>query len=378
MLVFTPAVPALLLAAAAPTPDDALLDQQWALEVIDAPGAWALTVGSGQRIGVVDTGLVRAHPDMQGVDAGGYDFISDPNLSGDGDGRDADYEDVALLGELAHGSHVAGIIAAATDNGEGIAGLNWDAQVVSARAVSGTQGGTNIDIMEAALWLAGGEVNNVPPIDVPVDVINMSLGFEGGCDAFAQGIVDEILARGIPIIAAVGNHGDDFGRTGNTVLSPADCAGVIAVGAVDDAGAQTAYTNDDGPVDVLAPGGSRTLGVVSLGAGETYAAQQGTSMAAPHVAGVVSLMRAVNPAMSPSDLRAVVLSTSTAGRVVDAAAAVAQAEAGGPGAAGDDPGGCTSTRSHVPAPLGALLSALGLIGLTRSCTSRACNRARWS
>jgi serine protease len=359
--------------ATAATNDVLLVDgQQWALDMIRIEDAWAISQGSGQRIGVVDTGLLRDHPDIAAHDAGGYDFVDDseaPAGVGDGTaGRDGDYVDTSPTGDgasLSHGSHVAGIIAAQTNNGAGIAGLNWNATIVSARAVSGATGGLSFDIMEAALWLAGGEVAGVPPIDAPVDVINMSVGFGGGCDAFAQDIIDDIVARGITVVAAVGNHGALFGLTDTEVLAPASCTGVIAVGAVDRDGALTDYTNSDGIIDVVAPGGAEGNPIVSLGTGDAYVGQIGTSMATPHVAGVVSLMRAVNPALSPLEIEAMLrgLTTSCTGcggvPLLDAAAALQAAQAGEAEAAG----GCASVPT-LPLTL-TLLLVLGARAMRR-------------
>lgn len=343
--------------------DPLLVDgTQWAIDMIRAEDAWAISTGTGQRIGVVDTGLVRDHPDIAAVDGGGYDFVNDENADAPDAtlGRDDDYSDTAPDGPLSHGSHVAGIIAALSDNGVGMAGINWDATLISARAVAGTAGGTNIDIMEAALWLAGGDVAGAPAIGAPVDVINMSVGFENGCDAFAQDIVDDIVARGIPIVAAVGNHGDVFGRLDQTVLSPADCTGVVAVGAADANGALTDYTNDEGVIDVVAPGGTLTKAILSLGSQGDYVGQMGTSMATPHVTGVVSLMRSVDPSLTPLEIEAMLraLPATCAGcgdaPLLDAAAALEAAQAGEAEAAG----GCAA--SPMP-PFCCVLVALLLV-----------------
>ncbi|HEY4223560.1 MAG TPA: S8 family serine peptidase [Myxococcota bacterium] len=358
--------------AAATGSSDPLVAQQGALDVIDMDEAWAITHGAdGQRIGIVDTGLFQAHEELQGgVVAGGYDFMSDPALAGDGDGRDGNFEDDGLNGKLAHGSHVAGILAARGDDGVGIAGLNWNANVVMARALSGTQGGTNIDIMAGARWLAGLHVDGVPDIDKKVDVINMSLGFPGACGD-TQKDVDDILAQGVLIVAAAGNHGADFGGvTDDTVQAPANCDGVISVGATDFDKAQTGYTNSDGRIDIVAPGGdgSPNGAVLSLGAGASdYELQQGTSMATPHVTGVVSLMLAVDPTLSPQAISAILLALPSTcsgcnqAPMLDAKRALDAVRGDGPTQVTQ--GGCAQTPgSSSSTPATAALFATALAG----------------
>ena len=295
---------ALILAALpALTPDDpGFAQQQQAFDRIFLPAAWELSTGGGQRIGVVDTGLVRATTDLE--DEGGWNFLAGAS------GNDA-YDETGP-GPLAHGSHVAGTIASLGDNGAGLAGVNWHASVVSARAltVDGSQG-NNLTIMAAARWLAGLDVANRAgggdaPVIEPVDVINISLGVPGGCDAQMQQDVDDILAAGVVLVAASGNHGGVFGNGSDEVNAPAACDGVISVGAFDSDFNQTAYTNANGRVDLLAPGGVDNDPIFSWGfEANTIIGQQGTSMAAPHVAGVVSLMRDLDPALSPDEIRTI-------------------------------------------------------------------------
>jgi serine protease len=342
------------------TPDDpGYLQQQAAFDRIRMSEAWELSTGNGQRIGVVDTGLVRATDDLD--DEGGWNFLA-------GSDGDAAYDETGGGGALAHGTHVAGTIASRGDNGVGIAGINWDASVVSARAltVDGTRG-NNLTIMAAARWLAGLAVENRPgggaaPRIAPVDVINLSLGVPGGCDAAMQQDVDDILAAGVVLVAASGNHGGIFGDVSDEVLAPAACEGVISVGAFDGDFNRTAYTNANGRVDLLAPGGVDGDPIISWALAEdTLIGQQGTSMASPHVAGVVSLMRAVNPTLTPADIRDILLALPTKNGAVVLAArlAVEAAAAGAPPGGNDDDdlaagGGCSA---------GAGASPLAVVGL---------------
>ncbi|HVO88631.1 MAG TPA: S8 family serine peptidase, partial [Casimicrobiaceae bacterium] len=177
-------------------PNDPLYPAQWnltdALAGIDLPAAWDLETGSPNIIvGVVDTGI-RSHPDNIGRILPGYDFISDKDSARDGDGRDPDAtdegdwtEDGECFGAPAeasswHGTFVAGLIAANANNGIGIAGVDWNAKVVPARAL-GRCGGLLDDVYAAVRWVAGLPVDNVPPNSYPAKVINMSLGGEHGC-----------------------------------------------------------------------------------------------------------------------------------------------------------------------------------------------------
>jgi serine protease len=349
----------ILAALPALTPDDpGFAQQQQAFDRIFLPEAWELSTGGGQRIGVVDTGLVRATTDLE--DEGGWNFLA--GASGD------DAYDETGPGPLAHGSHVAGTIASLGDNGTGLAGVNWHASVVSARAltVDGSQG-NNLTIMAAARWLAGLDVANragggdAPAIE-PVDVINISLGVPGGCDPQMQQDVDDILAAGVVLVAASGNHGGVFGNGSDEVNAPAACDGVISVGAFDSDFNQTAYTNANGRVDLLAPGGVDNDPIFSWGfEANTIIGQQGTSMATPHVAGVVSLMRDLDPALSPADIRRILTSLPERnGQVVlDAKAALDAVVGDGPGdddnGGPDGQGGCGATAGGSMATLLVLL-----------------------
>jgi serine protease len=348
----------MLFLALALAASDPLFAQQKALPEIHAPEAWQITTGvDGQRVGVVDTGLVRIHEEMIGKDDGGWDFLENKS----------DYTDnqpvASANGPMFHGTHVAGIIAASGDDGKGTAGIDWKAHVVTARALGGDGGGTNITSMAGARWLAGIHVDGVPDIDKPVDVINMSLGFQEQCDPATQQAVDEIVSKGIAIVASSGNHGTDFGTSYDSVNTPANCNGVISVGAVDFDGNVTDYSNvKDGPVDVVAPGGTEQIGIESLGAGpSSYVPMQGTSMAAPHVTGVVELMLALDSSLSPSDIKDLLKSLPSCSgcqghAMLDAKAALAAVQNGGTKVT--ESGGCSSTGG---APFALALVAFSVI-----------------
>lgn len=301
-------------------PDDPLYPSMWHYQAINLERTWDITVGSPRVVvAVLDTGILfdplrpeRSHPDLAGQVLPGYDFISDPFRAMDGDGRDPDPYDLDDE-ESYHGSHVAGTIAAASNNGIGITGVAWQAKIFAAR-VLGRGGGTTQDIAEAALWAAGLPVPGVPQNQNPAQIINMSLSGFGQCAAVP--IYSEtfslILSRGVIVVVAAGNENDDASK-----YSPASCPGVLTVGSVNQQGRRAYYSNYGLRVDVMAPGGETTPtpqgGVLSLyrtpqGFGYTW--YQGTSMAAPHVAGIVALMKAVKPSLTPQEAITVLKATA--------------------------------------------------------------------
>jgi MYXO-CTERM domain-containing protein len=303
------------------TPNDPGLGQMWHLDAIQARTAWDQTRGlATQRVGVVDTGTRRTHQDLASKDETGFDFISISNVAVDGDGRDAEYNDPGDGGDCGfgpeedswHGSHVAGTIVAAADNQVGIAGVNHNARLVTGRAL-GRCGGSDGDILEAMAWMAGFNVDGVPDIGADrVSVINLSLGADTGCGQVQQDFVSAIVNAGTQVVAAAGNSGNQV-----PVAAPASCTGAIAVGAHGPGvGRPLANYSNFGPrLDIIAPGGEQQNdvdeGVLSACGpqNDCYTFQQGTSMAAPHIAGVVSLMQAANPGISRDDIVDILQST---------------------------------------------------------------------
>jgi serine protease len=286
-------------------PNDPGFNQMWHLTEISAPVAWDISTGlSGQRIGIIDTGLVLGHEDVGSRAVGGFDFVSDFGQANDGDSRDGNYNDPGDDcggGDSWHGTHVAGTIGASTDNSLGIAGLNWSAGLVIARAL-GRCGGDTVDIMDAMAWLAGVDVPGAPAVGGNrVSVENLSLGGFGECTAYEQDVVSATIAQGVTIVAATGNDG-------GAVNSPANCTGVLTVAAFGPDRARTAYSSFGPEVEIVGPGGvlggDNSGGVLStLGPStDTYAFYEGTSMATPHVTGVVSLMQARNPNLTPAEV----------------------------------------------------------------------------
>ncbi len=313
-------------------PNDPRYTEQWQYYEttggLRLPAAWDVTTGSGINVAVIDTGY-RPHTDLSGQFIGGYDFITDTAISADGNGRDADASDPGDstsagqcgAGEPSstsswHGTHVAGTIAAKTNNGVGVSGVAFNSKIVPVR-VLGKCGGYTSDIADAIIWASGGSVSGVPANPNPARVINMSLGGGGACDTTTQNAINSARSRGTVVVVAAGNENSDASGS-----NPANCAGVVTVAATNRSGGRAYYSNYGSVVDVAAPGGDvRTSGggiLSTLNSGtstpgaDSYAFYQGTSMATPHVAGVAALMLSKNPSLTPDQVESTLKSTSRA------------------------------------------------------------------
>lgn len=294
------------------TPNDPAVQYQWHYPLINLPTAWDVTTGdSDVVVAIIDTGILPNHPDLQGQWVPGYDFIRNSEVAGDGDGIDPDPTDPGVGAEAGsgsyHGSHVAGTVAAAGNNGVGVAGVAHGVRVMPLRALSDT-GGTSYDVAQAVRYAAGLANDSGRLPDRHADVINLSLGGEG-FSSITQALYREVRDAGIIVVAAAGNEASS--QPGY----PASYEGVISVSAVDAQRQITRYSNRGTFIDVAAPGGDNSRdvagdgypdGVLSTGATGAGAEREyaytfisGTSMAAPHVSGVIALMKSVNPALGP-------------------------------------------------------------------------------
>ncbi len=316
---------------------DPLLPAQWALHDpvagISAPGAWQVTAGVPEIVlAVLDSGLLVDHPDFVGHVLPGRDFVWDALRARDLDGPDGDAsdpgdfvvksqcDDSSPAGSSSwHGSHVAGI-AAASANGIGTVGVAPGVSLLPVR-IGASCGIDPIDLAEAIRWAAGvgragtavgGIVNKHP-----ARIINLSLSFPGPCPPYLEDAVADALRSGALIIAAAGNEGRSAAGT-----FPGNCPGVLAVFATDETGARASYSNH-GAVDLAAPGGSVSdqpdRAILSAGdegrerpLRRNWIVKQGTSMAAPHVAGVAALVLSVTPELTPGQLWNILIESARA------------------------------------------------------------------
>jgi serine protease len=337
------------------TPNDPSYSSQWhyyeTAGGLNLPTAWDSATGVGQYVAVIDTGY-RPHADLAANLVGGYDFISDTFVSNDGNLRDSSaldpgdwtttnycYAGWAATNSSWHGTHVAGTIAAVTNNSVGVAGVAYGAKVVPLR-VLGKCGGYNSDIADAIAWSSGATVSGVPANPYPAKVASLSLGGRQTCPSVMQTAINTARSRGTIVVVAAGNS-----QANASAFAPANCTGVIVVASVNRSGGRAWYSNFGAIVDVAAPGGDTSStsanGVLStLNTGtttpgsDTYVYYQGTSMATPHVSGAAALMFSVNPSLTPDQIESLLKSSSrafpaTCGQcgsgIVNAAAAVAAA-----------------------------------------------------
>jgi serine protease len=325
---------------------------------------------------VIDTGI-RPHADLDGQIVAGYDMINDATVGNDGNARDSDPSDpgdwvaanecgtgTSASNSSWHGTHVAGTIAAKTNNSLGIAGIAFNAKIQPVR-VLGKCGGYTSDIADAITWASGGTVSGVPANATPAKVLNLSLGGSGSCGTTTQTAINGARSRGASVIVAAGNSAVNASNA-----TPANCSGVVAVAALDRYGARAYYSNYGTVVALAAPGGdmrsSASNGILStLNAGTTtpgadnYAYYQGTSMATPHVAGVAALLYSLKPSATPDEIRTALTSSARpfAGScsgcgsgMLDAAAALTAISTSYPTVAESETNNTLATADPISAP----------------------------
>ena len=289
--------------ATAVVPNDARYAEQWHYPAISLPDAWELTTGSNAvRVAVLDTGLIN-HPDFScGRLLPGFDFVDE----------DSSPVDTSVIsGRTSHGTHVMGTIGACSNDSagsgpeSGVAGVDWNARLMPIRVLDDNGGGSDATILKGILWSVGlYNPNGIPANPNPVDVLNLSLGGTATSTSF-QPILDAVYQTGAIVVVAAGNDATDA-----LLYTPANATGVITVAAHGPDGRLSSYSNFGASIEIMAPGGqlvssngvyNEANGVLSTNVAydgtPTFAFSQGTSMAAPHVAGVIALMKAVFPAL---------------------------------------------------------------------------------
>lgn len=306
-------------------PNDSRFNEQWhyfePTGGLNLPDAWDQVNGEGVVVAVIDTGY-RPHADLAANILPGFDMISDSSIAADGDGRDSDALDAGdftLAGECGrnqpprdqssswHGTHVAGTIAAITNNDNGVAGVAHSAKIIPVR-VLGKCGGFTSDIADGMIWASGGNVRGAPANPNPAQVLNLSLGGGGACSNTQQSAINIARANGATVVVAAGNSNINV-----TNASPANCNGVVVVAATTRSGGKASFSNFGNLVDVAAPG-QTILSTLNAGRttpqGDSFAFYSGTSMATPHVAGLAALLYEANPGITPNDVEAKIKNTA--------------------------------------------------------------------
>ncbi|MBY6186121.1 S8 family serine peptidase [Marinobacter hydrocarbonoclasticus] len=349
------------------TPNDTRYNDQWhyyeSAAGMNLPAAWDNATGANTVVAVLDTGY-RPHADLNANILPGYDMISDTFVSVDGDGRDNDAQDpgdAMTQGECGggyppsdydsswHGTHVAGTVAAVGNNNAGVVGVAYDAKVVPVR-VLGKCGGYTSDIADGIIWASGGNVSGVPTNANPADVINMSLGGSGSCSSTTQAAINTARSNGATVVVAAGNSDADASG-----FNPANCSGVVTVAALGRDGTRAYYSNYGSTIDISAPGGAMSFagdpnGVLSTynsgttaPASDSYDYLQGTSMAAPHVAGLVAMLYEADPTMTPDRAENLLKSTSRADNCSNCGVGLVDSDAAVTAAINGDTGGGDGT-----------------------------------
>ena len=303
-----------------------------AVAAIDAVSAWNSSLGEPIVVAVLDTGVRFEHPDLAGKLLPGYDMVSDAAISNDGDGRDSDASDPGdwvsaadrasstfsncdLSASSWHGTQVAGIIGAATDNGVGMAGAGWNLRVLPVRVLGKCFGYTS-DIVAGIRWAAGLAVPGLPLNPTPARVINLSLGGRGACSQSEREAIADANAVGAVVVVAAGN------TAGLAANSPADCPGAIGVAGLRHVGTKVGYSDVGPELAIAAPGGNcvnlsgaclypilTTIDSGSQGpTGPTYTdsfrISVGTSFSAPLVSATAGLMLSAQPALTAAGVKA--------------------------------------------------------------------------
>jgi len=249
-------------------PNDALYSKyQWNLPSIETEKGWNVSKGGEDVIiAVLDTGVQSNHPDLQGKLLSGTNIVDKSKAPDD---------------DVGHGTHVAGIIGATVNNGEGVAGISWYNKIMPVKVLDSSGAGSTYSVAQGIIWA----------VDNGAKVINMSLGNYAQAD-FLHDAIKYAYERDVVLIAASGN--DNTERPGYPAAYPE----VFAVAATNNNKEKASFSNYGDYIDVAAPGDS----IASTYPGSQYAALSGTSMASPHVAALAGLIRTANPSLSNEEV----------------------------------------------------------------------------
>ncbi|MGF6901029.1 S8 family serine peptidase [Paraburkholderia sp. GAS348] len=313
------------------TPNEAANNQ---IGGIRAERAWDISNGSGVVIAMLDNG-VTSHSDLDANILPGYDFTgSNPGGNGSNPGITTEKCSVSW-----HGTHVAGILAAVTNNGKGVAGTAWGAKVVPVRVLNGCGSGLMSNVADGITWASGGSVDGVPANPLPAKVINLSLGGNGSCSRTYQNAINDAVNRGVSVVVASGND-----NLNASFYQPGNCLNVIVVSGHNADGTRVSDANYGSIVDISAPGANIwstwNYGTATPTVSDAYIFQRGTSMATPFVSGVIALAQAAAPKpLTPAEMRNLLMQNARAFPVgapdqprgagmLDAAATIAAARSG--------------------------------------------------
>ncbi len=276
LYVTNTAVPQAAAAPQATTPNDTLYARyQWNLPIIATPTGWSVTTGSEKvTVAVIDTGVDLNHPDLRGHLLPGLNAV----------GRNTTPQD-----DVGHGTHVAGVIGAITNNGQGIAGMTWNNSILPIKVLDHTGAGSTYTVAQGIVWAT----------DNGAKVINLSLGNYANA-RFLHDAIKYAFDRDVVLIAASGN--DNTQQPGYPAAYPE----VFAVAATDSRNKKATFSNFGDYIDVAAPG----VGIASTYTRNQYAALSGTSMASPHVAALAALIRSANPGLKNTEVYEVMRRTA--------------------------------------------------------------------